>query len=298
MIIVLPTLGLLAIVYIIRPLNSIYFFKYYARERSMKVVILENAAAVARYGADMFIEQIKKKPDTVMGLATGSTPLALYQELINACRNGKISFGRVSSFNLDEYLGISPQHPQSYRYFMNQHLFDHIDIEKTSTFLPLGDAEDSFAACTDYETAIQQKGGIDMQLLGLGRNGHIAFNEPSSSLTSRTRIKTLTRATIADNARFFGPEEYQPHLAITMGIGTILDAKKVVLLATGSSKAEAIKALVEGPLTAACPASALQMHQQAVVIIDEAAAALLADVDFYKHIELENQKLLERLGRL
>ncbi|HSX85046.1 MAG TPA: glucosamine-6-phosphate deaminase, partial [Cellvibrio sp.] len=142
-----------------------------------------------------------------------------------------------------------------------------------------------------------QKGGIDIQLLGIGRNGHIGFNEPSSSLMSRTRIKTLTRATIDDNARFFGPDEYQPHLSITMGIGTILESKKVVLLATGENKADAIKATVEGPLTAACPASALQLHEQVVLVIDDAAASQLADVDFYKHIEVENQKLLERLGR-
>ncbi|OZY86340.1 glucosamine-6-phosphate deaminase [Cellvibrio mixtus] len=264
----------------------------------MKVVILKDAAAVARYGADIFINHINQKRDSVLGLATGSTPVALYKELIAAYETGRVSFKNVSSFNLDEYLGLPSTHPQSYRYFMKQQLFDHVDIDKTQTHVPAGDAEDPFAACEAYEKNIKQKGGIDIQLLGIGRNGHIGFNEPSSSLKSRTRVKTLTRATIDDNARFFGPDEYQPHLSITMGIGTILESKKVVLLATGENKAEAIKATVEGPLTAACPASALQLHEQVVLVIDEAAASHLSDVDFYKHIEAENQKLLERLGRV
>lgn len=263
----------------------------------MKVVILKDAAEVAKYGADIFIKQIKRKPDSVLGLATGSTPVALYKELIAAYQSSRVSFKNVSSFNLDEYLGLAGSHTQSYRYFMNQQLFDHIDIDKTQTAVPPGDATDPFAACEDYEREIKRKGGIDIQLLGIGRNGHIGFNEPSSSLKSRTRVKTLTRATIDDNARFFGPDEYQPHLSITMGIGTILESRKVVLLATGTNKAEAIKATVEGPLTAACPASALQLHEQVVLVIDEAAASQLSDVDFYKHIEIENQKLLDRLGR-
>lgn len=263
----------------------------------MKVVILKDAAEVASYGADIFIKQINRKPDSVLGLATGSTPVALYKELIAAYKNGRVSFKQVSSFNLDEYLGLPATHPQSYRYFMNQQLFDHVDIDKAHTSVPQGDAEDPFAACELYEKTIKQKGGIDIQLLGIGRNGHIGFNEPSSSLMSRTRVKTLTRATIDDNARFFALDEYQPHLSITMGIGTILESKKVVLLATGENKAEAIKATVEGPLTAACPASALQLHEQVVLVIDEAAASQLADVNFYKHIEMENQKLLDRLGR-
>jgi glucosamine-6-phosphate deaminase len=262
----------------------------------MKVVILKDAAAVASYGADLFIKQIKSKPDSVLGLATGSTPVALYKELIAAYKSGKVSFKQVCSFNLDEYLGLSGTHPQSYRYFMNEQLFNHIDIDKTFTFVPPGDVENPVTACAQYESVITQKGGIDVQLLGIGRNGHIGFNEPSSSLMSRTRVKTLTRATIEDNARFFAPDEYQPHLSITMGIGTILESKKVVLLATGENKADAIKATVEGPLTAACPASALQLHEKAVLIIDDAAASKLSDVEFYKHIERENQKLMDKLG--
>ena len=262
----------------------------------MKVVILKDAAAVAAYGADVFVKQIARKPDSVLGLATGSTPVALYKELITACAAERVSFKQVRSFNLDEYLGLSGDHPQSYRYFMNEQLFNHIDIDKRNTQVPPGDAADPVAACEAYEQAIKNCGGIDVQLLGIGRNGHIGFNEPSSSLMSRTRVKTLTRATIDDNARFFAPDEYQPHLSLTMGIGTILESKKVILLATGANKAEAVKAMVEGPLTAACPASALQLHAHAVVIVDEAAASQLSDVDFYKHIEMENQRLMDKLG--
>jgi glucosamine-6-phosphate deaminase len=160
----------------------------------MKVVILKDAAEVAKYGANIFIKQINRKPDSVLGLATGSTPVALYKELIAAYKSAQVSFKQVSSFNLDEYLGLSGTHPQSYRYFMNQQLFDHVDIDKTKTAVPPGDAEDPFAACELYEKHIKQKGGIDIQLLGIGRNGHIGFNEPSSSLKSRTRVKTLNNS--------------------------------------------------------------------------------------------------------
>ncbi|MDO3388221.1 glucosamine-6-phosphate deaminase [Gilvimarinus sp. SDUM040013] len=262
----------------------------------MKVIILKDAAAVAAYGANIFKKQLQKKPDSVLGLATGSTPVALYKELIKLSEAKEFSFAGVTTFNLDEYLGLDGEHPQSYRYFMNEQLFNHVDIDKSKTQVPPGNAQDPVAACNDYEADIDAAGGIDIQLLGIGRNGHIGFNEPSSSLASRTRVKTLTLDTINDNSRFFADGEYQPHLSITMGIGTILESKKVVLLATGASKADAIAATVEGPLTAACPASALQLHQDAVIIIDEEAASRLADQAFYKHIEVENQKLEERLG--
>lgn len=262
----------------------------------MKVVILKDAAEVAQYGAEIFVKQINKKNNSVLGLATGSTPVALYEELIAANKAGKASFKEVSSFNLDEYMGIEGDHPQSYRYFMNENLFNHVDIDKANTQVPPGNAANPIEACEKYESDIVEAGGIDIQLLGIGRNAHIGFNEPSSSLASRTRVKTLTQATIDDNARFFSADEHQPHLSITMGIGTILESKKVVLLATGEGKAEAIKDTIEGPVSAACPASALQLHRDAVLIIDEAAASKLADKEFYKHIELENQKLEKALG--
>jgi len=262
----------------------------------MQIVILADAIQIAQYGADLIHKQISAKPCSVLGLATGSTPVALYGELIEANRSGALSFQSVSTFNLDEYLGLEGSHPQSYRHFMNEHLFKHIDINIHNTAVPPGNAANPIDACRDYEARIEAKGGIDIQLLGIGRNGHIGFNEPSSGLTSRTRVKTLTQATIADNARFFAEGEYQPHLSMTMGIGTIMDSRKVILLATGASKADAIKATVEGPLMASCPASALQMHRDAVLVLDEAAASKLSDREFYKHIERENQKLLAQLG--
>lgn len=262
----------------------------------MQIVIQPDADAVARYGADVFIHQLQQKPKSVLGLATGSTPVALYKKLIDACRDGDISFQDVISFNLDEYLGLNGDHPQSYRHFMNQQLFDHIDVNLAHTHVPPGDAENPITACDEYEQMIERNGGIDLQLLGIGRNGHIGFNEPSSGLRSRTRVKTLTPATIDDNARFFKRDEFQPHLSITMGIGTILDSRQVILLATGENKAEAIRDTVEGPLSAACPASALQLHRNALIVIDEAAASQLQQAEFYKHIERENQALLASLN--
>ncbi|MBN7795057.1 glucosamine-6-phosphate deaminase [Parahaliea mediterranea] len=263
----------------------------------MKVVILDNPAAVAHYGADLFQQQLARKPASVLGLATGSTPVSLYRELIARHRAGLLGFGEVRSFNLDEYLDLPATHPQSYRQFMQREFFDHIDIAPGNTRVPAGDAADPIAACEDYERAIVDAGGIDIQLLGIGRNGHIGFNEPTSCLASRTRVKTLTRETIDDNARFFRAGEPQPHMAITMGIGTIMESRLVVLLATGESKAAAVKAMVEGPVSAWCPASILQMHPATVVLVDEDAASHLSQPDFFKHIERENQALLARLGR-
>ncbi|MDH5617267.1 MAG: glucosamine-6-phosphate deaminase [Gammaproteobacteria bacterium] len=257
----------------------------------MKVIILDNAEQVAGYGAKIFKQQLADNPQSVLGLATGSSPLILYRILIELYERGKVSFREVTTFNLDEYLGLSGDHPQSYRYFMNRNLFDHIDIDLANTFVPDGTTADPRAAAREYESKIAEAGGIDVQLLGIGYNGHIGFNEPSSSLGSRTRVKTLTARTIADNARFFGKDEYQPHLSITMGIGTILDAKNVVLLATGESKAAAVRNTIEGPISANCPASALQLHPATTIIVDQAAAAALDDPEFFKHIERENQKL-------
>ena len=261
----------------------------------MKVVILDDAHAVADYGADLFREQLRKNPASVFGLATGSTPLLLYKELIENNRKGELSFAEVTSFNLDEYMGLAPDHPQSYRHFMNREFFEHVDIDLANTHVPPGDADNPLTACVEYEDRIRAAGGIDIQLLGIGRNGHIGFNEPTSCLVSRTRVKTLTLETIEDNARFFSEDEFQPQLSITMGIGTIMEARLVVLLATGESKADAIKAMVEGPVSAWCPASALQMHPSTVVIVDEAAASKLTNPDFFKHIEAQNQALLARL---
>ncbi|WP_119393446.1 glucosamine-6-phosphate deaminase [Salinibius halmophilus] len=258
----------------------------------MQVVILKDAAEVAAYGAKIFIEQVKANPASVLGLATGSSPIELYKRVIDANKAGEVSFKDVTTFNLDEYLGLDGDHPQSYRYFMNEQLFNHIDIDKANTFVPDGSAKDPIASCAEYEQKIAAKGGVDVQLLGIGTNGHIGFNEPSSSLASRTRVKTLTQATIDANSRFFAEDEFQPNLSITMGIGSIMEAKKVVLIATGEGKADAIKDTVEGPLSARCPASVLQMHEKAIIICDEAAASKLEDKEFYQYIEQQNDKLL------
>ena len=261
----------------------------------MRVVILDNKNEVAEYGANIFIEQLQTKTKSVLGLATGSTPVALYQNLINAFQQQQITFKDAITFNLDEYLGLHGSHPQSYRYFMNNTLFKYIDIDINQTYIPDGDTKDPIATCYDYENKIKSVGGIDIQLLGIGRNGHIGFNEPSSGLMSRTRVKTLTQETIHDNARFFDKDEYQPHLSLTMGTGTILDSRKVVLLAIGKEKSEAIANTIEGPLTASCPASALQLHKNAIIVIDKEAASKLKNVNFYKHVEKEQQHLINNL---
>ena len=260
----------------------------------MRVVILDTAADVADYGAEVFRRQLELKPDSVLGLATGSTPLALYRRLVGLCSAGEISFAKVTTFNLDEYIGLGEDHPQSYRNTMNRELFAHIDIDPARTHVPTGTLAGARQAGRDYERKIAAAGGIDLQLLGIGRNGHIGFNEPSSSLSSRTRVKTLTARTIADNSRFFSEDEYQPHLAITMGIGTILDSRHALLLATGESKADAVAAMVEGPVAARCPASALQMHETATIVVDAAAAGGLQDPEFFRHIEREDRALDER----
>ncbi|MEM8816320.1 MAG: glucosamine-6-phosphate deaminase [Pseudomonadota bacterium] len=257
----------------------------------MRVVIQETPAGVANYAADLFARQLEEKPDSVLGLATGSTPVRLYKLLIERYERGEISFRRASTFNLDEYLGLDGDHPQSYRRFMNREFFEYIDIDRHRTHVPDGMALDPRKAALDYERRLSDAGGVDLQLLGIGANGHIGFNEPYSSLGSRTRVKTLTRQTIADNARFFANERFQPHLSLTMGIATILDARRIVLLATGRSKAAAVKRTIEGAVTAKCPSSALQLHPAVTVLIDTEAAGQLEDPDFFRHIEKEDQAL-------
>ena len=209
---------------------------------------------------------------------------AVYARLIAAYRSGEVSFSRSRSFNLDEYVGLSPDHPRSYWHYMREQLFEHVDFPDGATHLPHGDADDPRAEAEAYEHAIAQAGGVGLQLLGLGANGHIGFNEPTSSLASRTRIKTLTRSTRDANARYFETPEQVPRKAITMGIGTILDADEVVLLAYGAGKAKAAAAMIEGPLSAFCPASALQMHRKATIVLDRAAAADLKLRDYYNDV--------------
>ena len=258
----------------------------------MRIIIEPDAEAASRRAARFVADLVRRKPDCVLGLATGSTPLALYRELIRTHRDDGLSFARVTTFNLDEYVGLGPTHPQSYRYFMQQNLFDAIDIDPTRTNVPDGRALDFETHARQYEQKIKDAGGIDLQILGIGSDGHIAFNEPGSSLGSRTRLKTLASETIRDNARFFGGEDKVPRLAVTMGVGTILESKRCLLLAFGAHKATAIRDTVEGPITAQVTASALQLHREVVCILDEPAASLLKRRDYYADVE-RAQSLLE-----
>ena len=225
----------------------------------MKVAIVQNPEEGSRLAASIFIDQVKQNPKTVLGLATGSTPVMMYKLLAEACKAGTVSFKECQSFNLDEYLGLAPEHDQSYHYFMKTQLFDHIDIDQAKTHVPDGLAKDIGKSCRAYEEAIKAAGGVDIQLLGIGSDGHIAFNEPGCSLACRTHSQVLTQQTIRDNARLFFHDKIDevPTQAVTMGIGTIMEARKVVLLAFGKGKQDAIAGLVEGPVTAMCPCSAL-----------------------------------------
>ncbi|MFQ5753326.1 MAG: glucosamine-6-phosphate deaminase [bacterium] len=242
----------------------------------MLVVIEENYAELSQDAARRVADLIKKKPDCVLGLATGSTPLGLYRELIRMHKEEGLDFSQVTTFNLDEYVGLGDDHEQSYHFFMQKHLFNHINIKADSVNIPDGMAEDIEDACLRYEEKIEKLGGIDLQILGIGANGHIAFNEPLSSLGSRTRIKTLTDKTRWDNAHFFNSIDEVPKFAITMGVGTIMETRAILLLASGKGKAEAIVKTVEGPITAMVPATMVQMHRDAVILVDREAASLLS----------------------
>jgi len=248
----------------------------------MDVIIVKDYEEMSERAADIVLRAMREKPDLVLGLATGSTPEGLYRDLIKAHKEDGVDFSPVVSFNLDEYVGLGPDHPQSYRYFMNEKLFDHINIKPENTHVPDGMAKSLRRCCAEYENMIDEAGGIDLQVLGVGRDGHVAFNEPGTSLGSRTHVTALTRETIEDNSRFFDSPDEVPRFAVTMGIGSILDARKCLLLASGANKADAVKAAIEGPVTSAITASALQLHPDTVAIVDEAAAAGLERADFYR----------------
>jgi len=251
----------------------------------MEIIIKENGQMASEAAARVVGRLVRDKPNAVIGLATGSTPLMLYKELIRLHKEEGLDFSGVTAFNLDEYIGLPADHEQSYRRFMNENLFNHINIKMENTNVPDGMAEDVPATCAAYEQAIVDVGGIDLQVLGIGSDGHVGFNEPTSSFASRTRIKTLTKQTVADNARFFdGDESKVPHHCITMGIGTIMDAQMNIMLAFGEGKSEAVAATVEGPVASIMPASILQCHSSAKVFVDEAAAADLKLVDYYRWV--------------
>ncbi|WP_426763332.1 glucosamine-6-phosphate deaminase [Pseudarthrobacter sp. 1G09] len=248
----------------------------------MEVVILGGSRPIGKLAADAIEGLLRRKPDAVLGLATGSSPLPVYEELAARHATG-LDFSRASGFALDEYVGLPEGHPEQYRNVIRREFTDRINIDPANVHSPDGSAADIPAACDAYEAAIAAAGGVDLQLLGVGTDGHIGFNEPGSSFASRTRIKSLIEQTRKDNARFFTSLADVPHHVITQGLGTIMDARHVILIATGAQKAQAVRNFVEGPVAAICPASVLQFHPHATVLVDEAAASALKLADFYRH---------------
>ena len=249
----------------------------------MEIVIASDAAAAGTIVADIFEHAVRSGART-LGLATGSSPLSVYRELARRHREEGLNFAGLQAFLLDEYVGLPAGHPESYAQVIRTELVDHLDLDSDRVFGPDGSAADPFAAADAYDRAISAAGPVDVQLLGIGANGHIGFNEPTSSLTSRTRVKTLTDQTRRDNARFFADLDEVPRHVITQGLGTICEAQHLVMIATGEHKAAAIATAVEGPLAAVCPASVLQLHPHATIVVDEAAASQLQLTEFYRTV--------------
>ena len=243
----------------------------------MKVVVCKSAEEVAAKAAGMFIEQVKAKADSVLGFATGSTPEKTYAKMAEAYKAGEVSFAKVRTFSLDEYWGLGGDHDQSYRYFMNDRLYNHIDVRPWNTHVPNGTAVNAGLECEAYEKKILSLGGIDLWILGIGNNGHVGFNEPGSAVDSRTRLVSLTQSTIDANSdgRFFSDPNEVPRCAITAGVATIREARKLMLLATGAGKADAIAAAVDGPFSPDCPASLLQDHADITFLVDPEAGSKL-----------------------
>jgi glucosamine-6-phosphate deaminase len=250
----------------------------------VEVIIQPTDEAAAALVARIVAHDLRVNPHLVLGLATGKTMERVYRHLVRSHKDQSLDFSLCRTFNLDEYVGLFPSDPNSYRHYMDQHLFRQVNIDPRNTHLPNGLATNLDEECRRYEALIQRFGGIDLQLLGIGRAGHIGFNEPLSALRSRTRVKALTPTTIQQNAPFFGGEANVPRRAITMGVGTIIEARRCVLLATGDTKAEVIAQAVEGPITSMVTASALQLHARCTVVVDEAAATRLKEQDYYRWI--------------
>ncbi|HSY32577.1 MAG TPA: glucosamine-6-phosphate deaminase [Verrucomicrobiae bacterium] len=251
----------------------------------MLVVLKSNYEELSQEAARIVANSVRQNPEVRLGLATGSTTIGVYRELARLHREEALDFSGVVTFNLDEYLGIAPEHPQSFHHFMNEHFFSRVNLDARNIHIPDGTISGDYEKyCAGYEDEIQRAGGIGLQILGIGRNGHIGFNEPTSSFASKTRLKVLNKATVEDNRKFFGAGEKMPRLAITMGIGTILASRRVLMLATGAAKAGAVANAIEGPLTASVTASALQLHPDATAIVDEGAAALLKQKDYYRDV--------------
>ncbi|MEK7376088.1 MAG: glucosamine-6-phosphate deaminase [Candidatus Margulisiibacteriota bacterium] len=256
----------------------------------MRIIITKDYEEMSKTAAGSIAKQLKDKPSSILCLATGSTPIGTYDELIRMNKSGSTDFSKAFTFNLDEYYGLADDHPQSYHYFMSQYLFKHVNLKKGKSLIPDGKVKNIEEYCRHYEWEIKQKGGIDLQLLGLGSDGHIGFNEPGSSLGSRTRLKTLDEQTVKDNARFFDSEKDVPRYVLTMGIGTIMEARKILFLVSGENKASVLQKVVEGPVTSMVPASALQLHPNTILIADEAAASKLARKEYYTYVEKMQEK--------
>jgi len=251
----------------------------------MEVIISPSYEEMSRLAAMAVADVLNTKPNAVLGMATGSTPLGLYQQLVRLHKEEGLDFSQVTTFNLDEYVGLPTTHEQSYHRFMHENFFQHVNIPPQNVYIPSGTTRNYEAFCSWYEKRIRECGGIDLQILGIGSDGHIAFNEPGSSLMSRTRLKTLAKSTIDDNARFFDDASDVPVYAITMGVGTILEAEQLILMASGKGKADAVAKAVEGPVTSVITASAIQLHPSAVVYLDEPAAGDLKMGEYYRWIQ-------------
>ena len=245
----------------------------------MKIYAAKDYNDLSRKAANIISAQVILKPNAVLGLATGSTPVGAYKQMIEWHKKGDLDFSRVRSVNLDEYKGLSGDHDQSYRYFMNHNLFDHVNIDKANTNVPNGLAEDPAAECRRYDQVIRDMGGIDLQLLGIGGNGHIGFNEPCDVFEKGTHVVTLTEETRKSNARFFSSIDEVPTHALTMGIQGIMSAGKILLLASGEAKAKAVYDSCFGPVVPGVPASVLQLHRDVIVIADEAALTLVRETE-------------------
>ncbi len=263
----------------------------------MEITITSNYDEMSKVSAQLIAQEIQRKHDIVLGLATGDTPVGTYKELVKIHKEEGLDFSKVKSFNLDEYLGLAPLHKNSYNYFMWENLFKHININPENVYIPQGNIKDPEQFCIWYEEQIKKVGGIDLQVLGIGRDGHIGFNEPGSSFASRTRIKALYKQTIEDNARFFDKMEDVPRFAITIGIGTIMEAEKILLIANGKNKADVCAKFIEGPVTSQITASALQLHSYVNVVLDKDAASKLKRTEYYNWVRDNKHLIQKEIGR-
>ncbi len=263
----------------------------------MEIIIAPDYEAMSKTSAAIIAREIRRKHDLVLGLATGDTPIGTYRELAKLHKDEGLDFSKTTTFNLDEYLGLAPLHRNSYNYFMWENFFKHISMSPHRAFVPQGNTVDPEEFCAWYEEQIREAGGIDLQVLGIGRDGHIGFNEPGSSFASRTRVKGLYEQTIKDNARFFDKEEDVPRFAITMGVGTIMEAKKILLIANGEAKADVCQQFIEGPVTSQITATALQLHSYAIVVLDEEAASKLKRREYYNWIRDNKHIVQKQIGR-